>query len=472
MTILSDDFTSNIETLDSMLGVKRNYDIIGRSLIIGQRLARFYFLDGYADGSTLQRVIAVWQAVKAEDMRRVKDMDGFLRTHVPYGEAKVETDVDKAVTAVLVGKSLLLIDGFSGCALLDAKEYPTRSVEEPQDGKVLRGAHDGFVESVKKNTALLRRRIRDSEFTCEAHQAGDRSHTDIVLCYLCSRVDQKLLDEIREKLGKIDVHSLTMGQTSVTEAMTKGQWYNPFPKVRYTERPDTAAACVMEGGIIMLVDNSPAAVILPTSFFDFLQETNDFCFPPMTGTYLRIVRALMLLAALFITPLWYLVLGNPDSAPSFLSFITIEKPNSVPLLVQLLLVEMIVDLLKLASLNTPSVLSSSFSMLGTLILGNFAVQAHWLVPEVLVYMAFVAIANFAQPSFELGYAVKLLRMMLLVFCAIWNIWGFIAGVVVIFILLATVKPIVGHGYMWPLIPFDAKRLLSLLIRRPIHRNNT
>jgi stage V sporulation protein AF len=472
MTELSGDFAANVAILDSTLGVERNYDIIGRGLVIGGRTARFYFLDGYADGSTLQRVIAVWQAVSAADMRRARDMDGFLRLHVPYGEAKAETDADKAVTAVLMGKSLLLIDGFSGCALLDAKEYPTRSVEEPQDGKVLRGAHDGFVESVKKNTALLRRRIRDSEFTCEAHQVGDRSRTDIVLCYLRSKADGKLLGEIREKLENIDVHSLTMGQESVTEAMTKGQWYNPFPKVRYTERPDTAAACVMEGGIIMLVDNSPAAVILPTSFFDFLQETNDFCFPPMTGTYLRMVRALMLLAALFITPLWYLVLSNPESAPAFLSFITIEKPNSVPLLVQLLLVEMIVDLLKLASLNTPSVLSNSFSMLGTLILGDFAVQAHWLVPEVLVYMAFVAIANFAQPSFELGYAVKLMRMMLLVLCALFGIWGFAAGVILIFALLATVKPIVGRGYLWPLIPFDGKAMLTLLVRRPIRRGNT
>jgi stage V sporulation protein AF len=133
---------------------------------------------------------------------------------------------------------------------------------------------------------------------------------------------------------------------------------------------------------------------------------------------------------------------------------------------------MIVDLLKLASLNTPSVLSNSFSMLGTLILGDFAVQAHWLVPEVLVYMAFVAIANFAQPSFELGYAVKLMRMMLLVLCALFGIWGFAAGVILIFALLATVKPIVGRGYLWPLIPFDGKAMLTLLVRRPIRRGNT
>ena len=144
----------------------------------------------------------------------------------------------------------------------------------------------------------------------------------------------------------------------------------------------------------------------------------------------------------------------------------------MPLLVQMLLVEFVVDLLKLAALNTPDALSSSFSMLGALILGDFAVQARWLVPEVLVYMAFVAIANFAQPSFELGYALKLTRVVFLILIALLDVWGLVLGMVLLFVMLLATKPILGRGYLYPLIPFDAKALGRLLVRQPISRRNS
>ena len=144
----------------------------------------------------------------------------------------------------------------------------------------------------------------------------------------------------------------------------------------------------------------------------------------------------------------------------------------MPLLLQLLLLDFVVDLLKPASLNTPDALSNSFSMLGALILGDFAVQARWLVPEVLVYMAFVAIANFAQPSFELGYALKLTRMLFLLLVALLDVWGLILGTVGLLVMLLTTKPILGRGYLYPLIPFNKKALGRLLVRQPISRKNT
>ena len=249
------------------------------------------------------------------------------------------------------------------------------------------------------------------------------------------------------------------------------QWWNPFPKVRYTERPDVATACLMEGNLIILVDNSPAAMILPTSFFDFVQEANDFYFPPLIGTYLRMLRYVVFVLTLFITPVWYLLVKTA-STEGMLHFLAITEDYEVPLLVQLLLAEFIVDLLKLASLNTPSVFSSSFSMIGALVLGDFAVQAHWLVPEVLAYMAFVAIANFAQPSYELGYAFKLLRLVLLLLIGALNWAGLVLGCALIVALLVTTHPIAGRGYLYPLYPFDGKALRSLLLRVPISRENT
>ncbi len=471
MDRLSASYEENVRALDGLLGVGRCFDMIARDLMIGGKRARLWVVDGYGDDAVIERMLSFWLALETVDDART--MQQFIDRYVTFSEVNAEQKLKDAVTSVFLGKTLLLVEGYDACALIDAKQFPARGVEEPSSGKVLRGAHDGFIETLVANAALLRRRIRDPQLTLEGHKVTDRSRADVVLCYLENKVDRKLLDEVRQKLAAIDVHSISMSQESVAEAMMgKGQWWNPFPKVRYTERPDAATACVMEGDIIVLVDNSPAAMILPTHFFDFVQESNDFYFPPLVGTYLRILRVVVFLLTMFITPVWYLLVKDPLRTQAGLEFLAIDSDYSVPILVQLLLAEFIVDLLKLASLNTPDVFSNSFSMLGALVLGDFAVQAHWLVPEVLAYMAFVAIANFAQPSYELGYAFKLLRLMLLLFVGALDWVGLVLGCVAIVAILAATKPVVGKGYLYPLCPFDKKALLALLIRKPISRDNT
>ena len=471
MDCLTADFEENVRTLDALLGVGRCFDMISRDLYVGGKRARLWVVDGYGDDAVIERMLSFWLPLRNID--GAQTMQQFIDRYITFSEVNAEQSVETAVTSVFLGKLLLLIDGFDACALIDAKQFPARSVEEPSAGKVLRGAHDGFIETLVANAALLRRRIRDPQLTLEGHKVSDCSRADVVLCYLENKVDRKLLDEVRQKLKRIDVRSVSMSQESIAEAMMeKKQWWTPFPKVRYTERPDAATACVMEGNIVVLVDNSPAAMILPTHFFDFVQEANDYYFPPLIGTYLRVLRIVVFLLTMFITPVWYLLVKDPARTQAGLEFLAIESDYSVPLLVQLLLAEFIVDLLKLASLNTPAVFSNSFSMLGALVLGDFAVQAHWLVPEVLAYMAFVAISNFAQPSYELGYAFKLLRVALLLVTAVFDVWGFCLGVVGIFILLCTTKPLVGKGYLYPLVPFNGKALLRLLVREPISRDNT
>ena len=463
-------FSLKAAELNELLGVGRCFDMTGRDLSIGGRQARLWVVNGYAQEDLLERVIAGWQSLPGLD--DVTDAADFCRRYVSACDAAAEPDRDTAVMGVFAGKTLAIIDGFGGGVVLDAKQFPTRSVEEPDTSKVLRGSHDGFGESVMKNAALLRRRIRDPQLTLESLQVGTRSRTDVVLCYMENRVDRKLLDQLRKKLEAMDVGSTAMSQESVAEAIAPPQWWNPFPKTRYTERPDVAAASVLEGDILLMIDNTPAVMLLPCSLFRFLEEVNDYYFPPLVGTYLRIVRVIVLLLTLFVTPLWYLLVKSPDTLRQSLHFLLIEDEYYVPLILQLLLVEFIIDVLKLASLNTPDVLSNSFSMLGALILGDFAVQARWLVPEVLVYMAFVAIANYAQHSYEMGYAVKLCRMVLLLLIWLFDWWGFIGGILGILALIASTRPLIGKGYLYPLIPFNGKDLWALLHHRPIDRNNS
>ena len=472
MEKLTMKLSENREALDALLGVGRNYDIISRDLYIGDWKGRLYVIDGYGDDGVIERVISFLMDRGMALAGKTSSMQEFIDRCVSFGEVDCENDLDRILTGAFLGKTILLLEGFDYCAMLDAKHFPGRDVEEPNDSRVLRGSHDGFTETLVQNTALLRRRIRDPNLTLENRKVGGRSRTDVVLAYLEDRVDRAELEELRRKLQGIDVNSISMSQESVAEAIVTPQWFNPFPKVRYTERPDAATASIMEGGIVLLVDNSPSVMLLPTSLLQFMEEPNDYYFPPLVGTYLRYLRLVVMLLALFITPVWYLLVKDAARVPEALSFIVPEKPGSVPLLVQLLLLDFLVDLLKLASLNTPDALSNSFSMLGALILGDFAVQARWLVPEVLVYMAFVAIANFAQPSFELGYALKLTRMAFLILVAAFDVWGLVAGIVGFFAMLLTTKPILGRGYLYPLIPFDGKALGRLLLRRPIGKKNT
>ena len=472
MEKLSSVLSENRRELDRRIGVGRNFDVIARDLTVGGRTARLYVLDGYGDDGVLERILSFLLAVTPEQLASVTDMDQFINRFVTFGEVSAEDQLETILTGVFLGKTCLLVEGFGRCALIDAKMFPGREVQEPTNGRVLRGSHDGFVEILLKNTCLIRRRVRDEHLTLENHQVGGSSRTDVVLAYMEDRVDRKLLEEIRGKLLSIDVGSVAMSQESVAEAMMAPQWYNPFPKVRYTERPDVATACIMEGNVVVMVDNSSSVMLLPTSFFAFMEEANDYYFPPLVGTYFRYIRMVVFLMSLIITPVWYLLAKSPHNVPDWLQFITVEEMGQVPLLVQLLLVEFIIDLLKLASLNTPDVLSNSFSMIGALILGDFAVQARWLVPEVLVYMAYVSIASFAQPSFEMGYAFKIMRVILLLLIALLDWWGFAIGMVLWLVLLFTTRPIAGRGYMYPLWPFDKKTLGRLLVRRPINRDNT
>ena len=472
MEKLSDNYMENVRLLDQALGVGRSVDMVSRDYVIGGRRARIWVVDGYGKDETLERMGAFWLSQPPDALEGLQEMQDFADRFITFSEVDVGFDVSEILTSVFMGKTLLLVEGLAGGAQIDAKDYPSRGVDEPPDGKVLRGSHDGFVEAVVPNMALLRRRIRDPHLTMEGLKVGRRSHTDAVLCYLDDKADPALLSAIREKLNGIDVNSLSMAQESVAEAIRPKQWYNPFPKVRYTERPDSAAASVMEGNVVLMVDNSPSVMILPTTFFDFTQEANEFYFPPLVGTYLRLLRIIVFLISLLITPTWYLIVKESGRLPQWLEFLSSPEPASLDLLWQLLVVEFLIDVLKLASLNTPDSLSNSFSMLGALILGDFAVQAGWLGPEVLVYMAFVSVASFAQPSYEMGYAFKLLRVVLLLLTALFDVWGYSLGILGILVLLSTTKPLVGRGYLYPLIPFHGQALRRLILREPIRRDNT
>lgn len=462
MRRLSTDYAQNIAELDRILRVNENFDILKKVLRLGREELTLYYIDGFVKDGIVSKLMIYLLSLK-DTGRSARD---FLEKHVPYVETDVTEDLDLMIQMLLSGAALMIGTSFADSAIIiDAREYPARPTAEPENDRVMRGARDGFVETLIFNTALIRRRIRDTSLTMKYLTVGKSSKTDIIVCYMEGRADPKLIESVVGKLNSLKTDSLTMGQESLKEALIRTNWYNPFPKIRMTERPDSAAAQLYEGNVLVLCDNSPQVLILPTSIFDFMQETNDFYFPPLTGTYIRIVRHVVFWLTLFLTPVWFLLTKNLDLVPHWLEFIIPDEVGKIPIFAQLLLVEFIIDGLRMASMNTPDMLANSLSVVGALILGDFAVDIGWLIPEVILYMAFVAIANFTQGSYELGYAFKFLRIILLILIQLFNFWGFGVGVVGIIILIATNKTLkCGHGYLYPLIPFNGRALLSLFFR--------
>ncbi|MBQ7336438.1 MAG: spore germination protein [Clostridia bacterium] len=464
------DYKENVRRVDEALRVNENFDIIKKVLYIGTQETTLYYIDGFVDGGSMNKLMIYFLSLKSLGNPTDKAPDAavrfFVEHHVPYVEAEVIENPSTMMQMLLSGTTLMLGETFGAYAIvIDSRTYPTRSVEEPESDRVMMGSRDGFVETLVFNTAMIRRRIRDPALTMKYTSIGKHSKTDVVLCYMDGVADQSYVDDLIKKLNSIDTGALTLGHESLAELLIKQRWYNPFPKIRYTERPDVAAAQLLEGSVLIICDNSPEVMVLPSSIFDFMQETNDFYFPPLTGTYIRFIRHLVFWSTLFLVPIWFLLIRNPEVIPEWLDFILPQETGRIPIFVQLILVEFMIDGLRLASMNTPSMLSNSLSVVGGLILGDFAVSIGWLIPEVILYMAFVSIANFTQRSYELGYAFKFMRIALVILVQLFDFWGFAAGSLGIVILLLTNKTVNGkRSYLYPLIPFDGKALLSLFIR--------
>lgn len=450
-----------------MLQVDRNFDIVRRQLVIEERTCSFYFIDGFVKDDIMERIMSyLLKDLTSSDLS--ESLDVLSSKMIPYVEVEVIENAKEAKVAVLSGSVVLHIEGYEGVICIDARTYPVRGMQEPEDDRVLRGSRDGFVETIIFNTALIRRRIRDERLVMEYRSVGRVSKSDIVLCYLDGVVDVSILDRIKKRLDNINVDALTMSQESLAETLVEGKWYSPFPKVKYTERPDVATSNILEGKIVLIVDNSPNVIILPTFFFDFVQEAQDYYMPPVIGTYLRIVRIIVFLSTLLITPVWYYFNHNPWLVPRGMDFIILQDATNVPIIMQFLILEIAIDALKLASLNTPSALSGSFSVLGALLLGDFAVKAGWFNQEIILYMAYVALANFTQPSYELGYAIKFSRVMLLLMILVLPKWGFFIGMIGLVVVLYRSKTISKESYLYPFIPFCFKDFVKIFKRSKLY----
>lgn len=459
-------YTELLSEIKSQIPVGESFDLLERKLEIAGRDAEMFFVDGLVDGSMMQRVLFSLFSLKTEQLENAETMEQFLQANLPFLDAVITRDVDQAIKYLYSGLVPLLISGYDGIIIIDCRSYPLRNVQEPSKEQSLRGAKDGFVESMMTNIALIRRRIRDNNLIFKVYSIGEMTKSDTSMVYMKGKADSNMVEKLDCCLRSLRIEGLTVTEQSLVEALLgrKRGLFNPFPKVRYTQRPDIIAAHVEEGKIAVIVDNTPTVILIPAGVFDFLQDIDDYYFPVMTGNYFRALRITNMIVILFATPVYLMFAEGTIPTYEGLRFFITEEEFAISIFWQFILLEIAVDGLKLASLNTPESLGMSLSVIGALVLGEFSVSSGWFVPQTILCMAVVALASFIQPSMELGYAVKFVRILMLVGAHCFGWPGMAAAFILSVAVMAGTRTIIGTSYLYPLVPLHGKKLKRLVFR--------
>jgi len=468
---ITGDLEADLKRVGDALGYKVSFDVVVREIRVARRRAAFVYIDGFVKDDVMTRVMTeLFNSTREQVLPDL--LERVLAERLPYLEVKRVSTIGEAVGEITAGPLALFVDGEREAIIVDAREYPGRQPQEPELERVLRGSRDGFTETLIFNTALIRRRLRDPDLRFELIQVGKRSATDVALAYVRDLANPELVGKIRDRLRKIDVDGIPMAEKGVEEFIVdRSTWWNPFPVVRYTERPDVAAEHLLEGHVLVAVDTSPSVMILPATFFHHVQHAEEFREDVAVGAYLRAVRLLAILISWVGPPLWVAVVIQPWLLPPALKFIGPKEVGNIPIFLQFVFAEIGIDIIRLALIHTPDALATSLGFIGAVLLGQIAVEVGLFANEVVLYVALAALGTFATPSMEFSMAVRLARMAMLVAVGAFGVFGLVGAAVLTFVLLVFTKSF-GIPYMWPLVPLNVGALWTILLRRPVPAKGT
>ena len=456
--------------LEDKLGFGKSFDVGQREIVVMERRIQLYYITGLVDSELV--VDLMTQLLLLNSLPHPND-DVFQTIHnrLVHQQVTVTDKVNDICTSVLSGLVAIIVDKETQAFVVDVRSYPGRGPSEPDTEKTVRGSRDGYTENIIVNTALTRRRIRTGKLRNIILKVGDQSKTDVVLMYIEDIADQSMVDEVKHRIEQVKVDGLTMTDKELEEFIT-GQVYNPYPLVRYTERPDVVAAHLYQGMIAIIVDTSPSVMIGPVTLFDHLTSVEEYRQTPAVGTFLRLIRYAGIIVSVFLMPTWLLFVLHPEYLPDFLNFIGPQEEGNIPIVLQVISGDIGMEFLRLASIHTPTAISSALGIVSAILIGQVAVDVGLFGPEILFYVAIGALGAFVTPSYELGLDNKMFKLFIIVGTALLGLWGYIGTIVVGLIFLATMKSF-GKPYLYPLIPFNFKALLKSVIRYPIpYRYNT
>ncbi|WP_407308406.1 spore germination protein [Desulfosporosinus sp. SB140] len=469
-TPVSKNYQENVDYLNKELGVPDNFDIVLREMSIGGKRIAIYSVNGMVDTHVASYILDALIDLERSDLI-VNALDKLVKGRIVDLQVSEVQTMDKVFYFVLSGPMAIFVEGQDKAIIVDARTYPSRQPSEPDIERVTRGSRDGFTETLVMNTALIRRRLRDPKLRMKLVQVGGRSKTDVCISYIEDITNPEMVKKIQEDLQAIKIDGIPMAEKSVEEFILGSKFWNPYPRVRYTERPDVAAIHLLEGHVAIIVDTSPSVIMAPTTFWSHLQHAEEYRQEPIVGAYLRWIRFAGVFAALFLLPLWLGAALNPQLLPDWLQFIGVSKAAKIGLLPQVLMAEFGVDLLRMAAVHTPAPLATALGLIAAFMLGDIAVKVGMFSPEVILYVAVATVATFATPSYELGLANRLARLFIIIMTGLFNFWGFLIGAFLVLFLLWRTKSF-GVPYLWPLLPLNIKALGTVLVRSPVPIKNT
>ena len=436
LNLRGNDIMSVFEKLDTTLATDINYDIGYRELLVLDKKIRLYYLNSLVDGlqsiEIIEGVLKLNEALKHES---IKYFD-LIKNNLNHLDVSEVTKIEVMCETVLSGLVILAIEDDDRTLKIDTRSYPNRSVGEPDMEKVVRGPHDGFTENLNTNIGLMRRRIKDVRLRTELIKIGEKSPTNVCLTYLDGVIDEKLLSDVKERIKAIKTENLILADKQLEELLLK-QKFNPYPLVRYTERADIVSVHLYQGMFAIFVDTSPCVILAPCTFFDHFQHTEEYRQAPLSGTYLRILRFLGILMAMFLSPVWLLMIKYDYR----------------------------IEFLRMASIHTPSALSTAMGLIAGVILGDIAVSVGLFSYQTVLIVSLSAIGTYATPSYELGLANKLSKLFFIISTSIFGVIGFCISVLIWLIILIGLKSF-NKPYLYPLIPLNIKRLAKTIIRYP------
>lgn len=460
---IAEELNQNIEVLDALFYnwgdiVKKKFELQrhGRNLDI-----YIIYIDGLTDNEMVERTITHPLLYEWEQLcERNKDIDDNL-----FGKALFDSlfhaqteavdltsgqTMQDAVSAVLKGDTAIFVDHAKECMILSTKKFPTRSVSEPEKEAGIRGPKDSFIENFRTNTALLRRRIKDPKLKLEQGEIGERSRTVYGLMYMEDLIYPALLGKVKEKIDSFVIDGVF--DCGMLEHLLEEKWYSPFPQIQTTERPDKAASALLEGRIVLVVDNSPEVIILPTTFNTFFQASDDYYNRFAVGSFARILRYIAVFITVLLPGLYVAVTCYyPQILPTnFLLAIVGARSNiTFPIVVEVLLMELLFELLREAGIRLPGQMGNTIGVVGGLIVGQAAVDAALVSTIVVIVVALTAIASFAIPNEEFSSTLRLLKFFMIVLGAVWGLYGIFLGLLILVIHLASLESF-GIPYMMPL----------------------
>ena len=463
---LSASLNENLNYLKETIPIGTSFDLITRELSLGDRNALFLGVNGLCKTDVLQQIFSDLQNPLYMENPEIENITRYVKAKIGYAQVSLCDSWDTILFQVLSGPIALFLDGFAQAILIDVRTYPTRSIGEPDLERVTRGSRDGFVETLLFNANLIRRRVRSPKLCFAMHSVGTQSKTDVAVAYLTDSVNKDLLEKLSKTLDNLNVSSLTMGAKSLEELILPKKWFHPLPSIQVTERPDVACSYLLEGHILVLVDNSPFVLIFPCTIFQFTQNPEDYCKSPSTGSYFRLVRFLCIPVSLLLLPVFLLLTSCfPDFSARWE---LLSSPDITPerLFFYVMMVEFLLDLFKYSSTLSSGKFSGSLSMIGGRIIGDIAVSLNWLSVEVLFYGAVTLLASLSVSGTEFGDALRLYRIVLILSTGFFGIPGFIISLLLVLLSAATTPTFGGFSYFWPLLPFNRKALGRLLFRSP------